>query len=103
MIDEYDTQHPETGSSNISKATSEWKGVLERARRQWRPGRPPVLHLAYGLIDEQIKAGIPWTKCPNCGSPFRTDYRSTGNVCSDECWDAYAEYLNTGLDEVFDQ
>lgn len=103
MIDEYDAQHPETGSSNISKATPEWTAVLEEARRNY-DGVGYVLHDAYAIVSEQVKAGIPWFKCMNCGSPYRADREGASvDSCSDGCWDALTNYLNIGLDEEWDR
>lgn len=86
MTDLYDEQFPETGSGNISRATPEWKEVLEQARRDVVPGEP-VLHRAHYLINI---SGAPWGKCPNCGSPFLIDRSADGTLCSMVC---YREYL----------
>jgi len=93
MSDEYDAEHPETGSGNISKATDEWKQVLDQARANDLDGY--TLHHAYALINEQVAEGIPWAKCANCGSPYRMDQDGAGDtVCSSDCFDDYLSYLN---------
>lgn len=103
MNDEYDQQHPETGSSNISKATPEWTQALEDARRNY-DGVGHVLHDAYAMVNEQVQAGIPWAKCMNCGSPYRMDREGASvDICSPECWSSYAAYLNNSLDGTWDQ
>jgi len=89
-VDEYDEQHQETGSGNISKATPEWKEILRQARLERGPDEL-VLHKAYALVNEQGLAGCAWAKCPNCGSPYRADLR--GNVCSDDCYREYLAYV----------
>ena len=91
MIDLYDQEHSETGSSNISKASSEWSKILEEARIVQGADRPDdyVLHVAYDLIHSQVRHGIAWNKCGNCGTPYRLD--STGAAadhCSSDCFNA---------------
>jgi hypothetical protein len=51
-----------------------------------------VRHLAYVEINEQVKAGRPWSKCPNCGNVYPVE---TGNdtTCSIVCWNEYAAYV----------
>lgn len=103
MIDEYDAQHPETGSSNISKATPEWTAVLEEARRNY-DGVGYVLHDAYAIVSEQVKAGIPWFKCMNCGSPYRADREGASvDSCSPQCWGDYLSYLDNSLEGMWDR
>lgn len=54
-----------------------------------------VTHLAYREINEQVAAGRPWAKCPNCGNPYPLDKAGalTG-ACSPECFEDYLNYLN---------
>lgn len=95
MSDQYDAQHPETGSGNISRASSDWEKILEQARIEHSDGY--VLHDAYDLINEQVAAGIPWNKCPNCGSPYRLDSEgANGTTCSQRCWDEFAASIMEG-------
>lgn len=93
MTDTYDIQYPDTGSSNISKATPEWKEKLEQARAAYVPGMT-VLHEAYKLVNQEVRDGkFIWDKCMNCGSPYRS-YPGMREFCSDECTHEYTnEYL----------
>lgn len=86
-----------TGSANISRATQEWSEVLEEARQRY-DGYEPLIHIAYSIVNEQVRAGIPWNKCPNCGSPYRTDREGcSGTLCSERCDDEYRVYLREEL------
>lgn len=93
MTDQYDKTHQETGSGNISKATPEWSDVLWTARARGEEGY--VLHTAYDIVNEQVKQGIVWSKCANCGSPYKQTEDWTNNiVCSYACHQAYVDYIN---------
>ena len=85
MADQYDQEHHETGSSNISAATDEWQAKLAEARLI-NDGSEPVLHTAYRLVNEDVAQGARWYKCANCGSPYRLSPEWQGTtVCSSEC------------------
>lgn len=94
MGDLYDRLYPDTGSSNISRATPEWKEKLAEARAT-SDGTRPILHLAYELINQAVALrGEHWSKCMNCGSPYRhqakTEDRWTDDsICSQECLDEF--------------
>lgn len=90
MTDFYDEEHSETGSSNISRATPEWREKLQTARALYN-GTKPVLHIAYELVNEEAKRGTQWSKCTNCGSPFK----GHGETCSDKCYDDYVAYISS--------
>lgn len=100
-----DLTDEETGSSNISKASPEWKAILERAKIEHRDCSPIrsdcqyTIHHAYRLVNEQVTAGTHWTKCTNCGSPFIVT--ASAEICSDECGTEYGDYLSGawGADE----
>lgn len=87
--DAYDLAHEETGSGNIAKATPEWRSILATARED-PSDEEYVLHQAYKLINKQVAAGIAWSKCMNCGSPFL----GLGEHCSNGCFDELLEDLN---------
>ncbi len=89
MTDTYDQEHHETGSSNISQATDEWQEVLAQARLV-NNGTEPVLHTAYRLVNE---SGESWSKCMNCGSPFK----GSGEFCSNGCGQEFTADLIGGL------
>jgi hypothetical protein len=90
----YDEEHPETGSSNISKASPEWTEVLGAARAA-HTGDGYVLHEAYAAINERVAAGEAWAKCANCGSPYQlTEQWGDMTVCSSNCFTEYCSYLN---------
>lgn len=87
--DPYDLRHEATGSGNISKASPEWKNILDHARSE--PSTEQyVLQEAYKRINAQVKSGIPWSKCMNCGSPFL----GTSDHCGDACFKELLEDLN---------
>lgn len=94
--DEYDAQYPETGSSNITKATPEWREILAQARENHHGY---VLHAAYALVNEQVMSGIAWSKCTNCGCPYRMDSEgATDAGCSPDCHEDYSLYVFGTLD-----
>lgn len=67
--------------------------ALSRSKVQL-PDGTYVAHRAYEKINEQVKAGRPWAKCPNCGDPYPLDREGAdGTMCSTECWDDYAAYV----------
>lgn len=85
----------ETGSNNISRATLEWKAILEKAREEHKSCEGTSceydIHHAYRLVNEEVAQGIAWNKCANCGSPYRMDtVDAGGTVCSPDC---HSEYL----------
>jgi len=90
----YDDEHQETGSSNISKATLEWKIKLAAARSQAVEGEIPLL-LAYELVNAEVAAGIPWSKCQSCGSPYMLKaFGASSTHCSPSCYDEAVADLN---------
>jgi len=94
---EYDARYRETGSSNISKATPEWAEKLDQAAAMQAAGDDRYLiHIATALVNEEAVAGIPWTKCMNCGSPFKIVLPWTdATLCSEACRQEYLNYLDT--------
>jgi hypothetical protein len=90
MTDQYDQEHPETGSSNISQATDEWSEMLAKARLV-NDGSEPVLHTAYRLVNEDVANGSHWSKCMNCGSPFK----GSGEFCSNGCGAEFYEDMKS--------
>ena len=81
----------ETGSNNISKASPEWKAILEQARREHESCSTECqydIHHAYRLANE---SGAPWNKCSNCGSPYVVT--SVGALCSPECYNEEVDAL----------
>src|SRR4030095_2594010 len=94
-IDEYDAQHRETGSSNISKATLEWSALLWAARAAKLASNDPrpVLHIAYEMINEHCRG--KGSKCGNCGSPYRLDngVASGEDACSEQCFNEFVASL----------
>lgn len=58
------------------------------------PGGEYITHLAYQEINRQGATGRQWAKCPNCGNPYPLDRPgATPDICSDECFQQYTEYL----------
>lgn len=92
MKDPYDELHHETGSSNISQATSEWDEKLIQARLI-NNGSEPVLHTAYRLVNEAVAKGEMWAKCMNCGSPYRMPPATSATFCSEQCGDEFTADL----------
>lgn len=92
-----------TGSSNISKVTPEWGELLVAAREQGAKlyEEPYLMHVAIAMVNTQVEYhGIPWTKCMDCGCPYRLDLPVAGRTsefCSEECYDAYTDYLNNAM------
>ena len=88
----------ETGSRNISKASPEWKAILEKAREEHEDCGNECqydIHHAYRLVNKEVAAGIPWAKCSNCGSPYRLNYQgNTSTHCSEECFQVETDALN---------
>ena len=79
--DSYDLRHEETGSGNIAKASPEWKNILDHARRE-PSGERYVLTEAYKRVNAQVKQGIPWSKCMDCGTPFI----GVSDHCDNDCY-----------------
>lgn len=97
MTDQYDEAHQETGSSNISKATPEWKQILKEARARGDDTKP-VLHTAYDIVNAQVKQGILWSKCANCGSPYKIkEDWANDTVCSEVCQSEYDNYVTNPM------
>lgn len=85
----YPDTDPVTGSSNISKASPEWAEVLAQAGQRYDPQTQYRVHVAYEIVNEQVTAGIAWSKCANCGSPFK----GVSEICSEDCAGEYSAYL----------
>lgn len=96
MIDQYHAEHQETGSSNISQASPEWRKVLDEAERIQADSRPNdyVVHVAYELVNQQVATGVAWNKCSECGSPYRLDSEaSSSSHCSPSCFESETSQL----------
>lgn len=89
--EEYDFVYSDTGSSNISRATPEYAEVIREAKRTLQPDEY-LIHRATAIINAQVKAGTPWSKCVNCGSPFIV--KGSSEICSEQCHREYLEYLS---------
>lgn len=89
----YPDTDPVTGSSNISKASRDWAEVLRQAEERYDPQTQYRVHVAYEIVNEQVAAGIAWSKCANCGSPFK----GSSEICSLTCADEYSRYLEEEL------
>lgn len=72
---------------NMSKQTREWADKLLEAEDQENPFEQ-VLHTAYRLVNEEVASGIAWSKCQNCGSPYRLDRGDGANAtfCATACF-----------------
>jgi hypothetical protein len=72
---------------NISKPSEEWLKVVEEAKVTRDPWEY-LAHIAYAIVNEQVKRGVSWNKCMNCGSPYvislDVDGRG-GTFCSGQC------------------
>ena len=63
------------------------------------PNAHPI-HKRYAEINIGVRdRGERWSKCVNCGEPFRYDQEPAVSIelCSERCADAYDAYLREGL------
>ncbi len=80
--------------------SKDWNNILETAKvtaAMLNGGAYDVhpLHLAYAMLNaDAFMNGTLWSKCPNCGDPYKTsDEGADTTLCSQKCREDYTFYL----------
>lgn len=85
---------PNDDDEEVKSAMTDEQLVAMTQQYSQTRNREYVAHEAYKAINEQVKEGRQWAKCPNCGNPYPLDKEgANGTTCSPHCHNEYLDYV----------